>query len=86
MIRRSGCYANSSGDVRKQICEQLAAERRSSPAGRHAEPAEVNRLDREQCPVCNTGVTVRIVTRGILEIQCPESGRPGLSAWLTHPP
>ena len=77
---------NSSGDVRQQICEQLAAERRSSPAGRHAEPTGVNRLDPEQCPLCNTCVTVRFVTRGILEIRTPEPRRPGLSACLTHPP
>jgi len=86
MIRRSGCYANSPGDVRKQICEQLAAERRTTQTGRPAGSAEVNPLDREQCPVWNTCVTVRIVTRAILEIRTPEPRRPALSAWLTHPP
>lgn len=62
------------------------ADRKLVPAGRHAEPAGVNRLDPEHCPVCNTCVTVRLVTRGILEIQRPDLRPPALSACLTHPP
>jgi hypothetical protein len=60
MIRRSGVYANCSGDVRKSICEQLTQETASAHA---AEQSGVAPLDAEVCPLCNTCVTVRFVCR-----------------------
>jgi len=85
MIRRSGFYANSSGDVRKQICEHLAAERRSTQTGRPAASAGVTPLDREQCPVCNTCVTVRFVSRVILGTESPDARLLALSVCPTRP-
>ena len=68
MIRRSGLYANSLAEVRKRIGEQLAAQH---PAPAAAPPvvaaAGVTPLDPEQCPVCNTCVKVRFVSRFVLE-------------------
>jgi hypothetical protein len=64
MIRRSGLYGNSCGDVRKQIREQLAAASCMAATPPAAVAASmVTPLDPEQCPVCNTGVTVRYVSR-----------------------
>jgi hypothetical protein len=68
MIRRSGLYANSLGDVRKRICEQIAGDGGvtvTAPATVAA--AGVTPLDPEQCPVCNTCVTVRFVCRSIID-------------------
>lgn len=58
MIRRSGVYSNSCGDVRAKIREQLAGESAELPT---AAASGVCPLDREQCPLCNTDVVVRFV-------------------------
>ncbi len=87
MIRRSGLYANSLGDVRKRIGEQLAAEH---PAPAAAPPvvaaAGVTPLDPEQCPVCNTCVKVRFVSRFVLEGSQSEVWIAETAACLTRPP
>jgi hypothetical protein len=87
MIRRSGLYANSMGDVRKRIGEQLAAEH---PAPAAAPPvvaaAGVTPLDHEQCPVCNTCVKVRFVSRFVLGGSQSEGWIAETAACLTRPP
>ena len=60
MIRRSGVYSNSCGDVRAKIGQQLAGESAELPT---AAASGVCPLDREQCPLCNTEVAVRLVFR-----------------------
>jgi hypothetical protein len=81
MIRRSGLYANSSGDARKQVCVQLAASQSravtaTSPATVAA--SRVTPIDPEQCPVCNTCVTVRFVSR-------PSTVDYSAAIWMSDP-
>ena len=87
MIRRSGLYANSLGDVRKRIGEQLAAQH---PAPAAAPPvvaaAGVTPLDPAQCPVCNTCVKVRFVSRFVLGGSQSEVWIAETAACLTRPP
>ena len=87
MIRRSGLYANSMGDVRKRIGEQLAAQH---PAPAAAAPVVaavgVTPLDPEQCPVCNTCVKVRFVSRFVLEGSLPDAWLAETAASYTRPP
>ena len=87
MIRRSGLYANSLAEVRKRIGEQLAAQH---PAPAAAPPvvaaAGVTPLDPEQCPVCNTCVKVRFVSRFGLEGSQSEVWIAETAACLTRPP
>lgn len=80
MIRRSGLYANSLGEVRKRIAEQLAA---APPV---VAAAGVTPLDPAQCPVCNTFVTVRFVSRFVLEGSQSEVWIAETAACLTRPP
>ena len=87
MIRRSGLYANSLGDVRMRIGEQLTAEH---PAPAAAPPvaaaAGVTPLDPDQCPVCNVCVKVRFVSRFVVEGSLPGTWPAETSACLTRPP
>lgn len=70
MIRRSGLYSNSSRAMRVRVCEQLAAE--SDPAQStssvSATSSEVSPLDRERCPLCNTCVSVTVVSRPLANL------------------
>jgi hypothetical protein len=65
MIRRSGLYSNSSGAIREQVREQLAAQSESASATDSASLAasEVCPVDRQRCPLCNTLVSVTVVYR-----------------------
>lgn len=79
MIRRSGLYGNSCGDVRKQVRKQLAAAHcvaATPPAAVAA--SRVTPLDPEQCPVCNTCVTVRYVSR-------PSTVDYAAAIWMSDP-
>jgi hypothetical protein len=78
MIRRSGLYANSCAGVRTRICRQLASE---SPEATAA-ATRVSSLDPEECPVCNTAVSTRVVCRPRL----PTFYVPQRSVALTRPP
>lgn len=87
MIRRSGLYANSSGDVRTSIREQLAASQ-SVPTTTAATIAasRVIPLDPEQCPVCNTCVSVRAVSRRVADFSLPGASQSQAVPCFTRPP
>ena len=86
MIRRSGLYANSLRDVRKRICEQLAVEHSAAATPPALAAAGVTPLDPEQCPVCNTCVKVRFVSRFVTEGSLSDAWLAETAASLTRPP
>jgi hypothetical protein len=86
MIRRSGLYANSSKNVRKQICEQFRTECPASVRTSVEAAAGVTPLDPEQCPVCNTDVTVRFVCRSLVDTESPDAWLSATATPFPRPP